>query len=229
MANDPTLASCCSRDLRDQAKHERLCATLRSFDTTNARMKVRQQATYSQQVQQDELQQDEAAAAAFQQELTRRRQLPCMGVEDMGVDADADETAGPAQISRPLQLNFCYYGSARSQGSAAVQSLWQILTHQHRHVCFEIQEHSLDHSEPCIAKLDQGRAVAFMRLPAGHVHQELLAARIRHWLHCHGLPEGREDDGDASDSEEEGAGPCHICGRSYAHEHISRVGGQDSL
>ncbi len=23
--------------------------------------------------------------------------------------------------------------------------------------------------------------------------------------------------------------PCHICGRSYAHEHISRVGRQDSF
>lgn len=60
MANDPTLASCCSRDLHDQAKNERLCATLRSFDNTNARLDVHRQATYSQHAQQQESLKDKA-------------------------------------------------------------------------------------------------------------------------------------------------------------------------
>ena len=60
LANDPTLASCCSRDLRDQAKHERLCSTLRSFDRTNARLNIHQQAIHSEQAQQDDLQKEQA-------------------------------------------------------------------------------------------------------------------------------------------------------------------------
>lgn len=71
------------------------------------------------------------------------------------------------------------------QGSAAVTSLWQNLAQQHRNVSFEIQEPSLSAdqeqqgaSQPCIAKLEEGRAVGFMQLPSGQVHQELLAAQV---------------------------------------------------
>ena len=47
MAQDPTLASCCRRDLLDQAKHERLVAKLKSFDNTSARLKTYQGAVQS--------------------------------------------------------------------------------------------------------------------------------------------------------------------------------------
>lgn len=74
------------------------------------------------------------------------------------------------------------------QGSAAVGLLWRDLAQQHRDVSFEIEEpsRSADQeqqmaSQPCIAKLDNGRAVAFMQLPTGQVHEELLAAQV-----CHG-------------------------------------------
>ncbi len=40
MAQDPTLASCCRRDLLDQAKHERLVSKLKSCDRTSSRLKT---------------------------------------------------------------------------------------------------------------------------------------------------------------------------------------------
>ena len=73
------------------------------------------------------------------------------------------------------------------QAASAIDSLWRNLRHQHNDVSFEREEWQQSRmpvpgeswqSQPCIAKLVQGKIVAHMKLPAAHIHQELLAAQV---------------------------------------------------
>ncbi|KAK9867812.1 hypothetical protein WJX84_000047 [Apatococcus fuscideae] len=174
---------------------------------------------------QTQLEADKADAQCVLEEHSRHLQMSQAGLYGL-------ECPGQAE-----QLTFCYIGAVNAEASQAITSLWSVLSHRHSDVNFISQEQECSrmpddaqslHSQPCIAKLVQGRAVAFMPLPAAQLHEELLALQVKRWLHCHGLPAAHQDEADSGTEEEEGVS-CHICGRSYAHEHISRVGRQDSL
>ena len=117
LAQDPTLASCCRRDLLDQAKHERLVTKLKGFDTTSSRVTAYRGVFQSRPVGQTETRgmpghyqqrffswtdwqaQDVHAADELQRELLRRHQSSSAATD---CDAELDDMGTSFQVGEAV-------------------------------------------------------------------------------------------------------------------------------